>query len=34
MNPNDVIEIIDDFDELDKQAQAELSNGKGDDDDE
>ena len=34
MNPNEVIEVIDIFEVLDDDAKAELSNGKGDDEDE
>ena len=34
MNPNEVLEVIDIFDVLDEEGKEELSNGKGDDEDE
>ena len=34
MNPNEVLEVVDIFDVLDKEGKEELSNGKGDDEDE
>ena len=33
MNPNEVIEVIDIFEVLDDDAKEELSNGKGDEED-